>query len=155
MPTEHLRIGEIAQRAGVSTRALRYYEEQGLLHPRRTLSGQRVFPASAVMRVQLIQQLFDAGLSSPLLAALLPAIDARHLDPDLVARLLAEHERLQAEVAALQATSRRLAALIGLVDHPDDGTCPGSLDEAVGGDLPASETPRTTRRRLGRTGRVA
>jgi hypothetical protein len=49
--SEQLRIGQVAQRAGVSTRALRYYEEQGLLEPERTPSGQRVFPASAVARV--------------------------------------------------------------------------------------------------------
>ncbi|WP_135850830.1 MerR family transcriptional regulator [Serinibacter arcticus] len=151
MTVEDLRIGEIAQQAGVSTRALRYYEEQGLLHPRRTPSGQRIFPVSAVERVQLIQQLFDAGLSSPLLAVLLPAIDERHLAPALSARLLVEHERLEAEVSALQAASRRLAALIKLVEHPDDATCPGSLNEAVNEDPSTSQkTTPTTRRRLGR-----
>ncbi len=132
MPTEQLRIGELAQRAGVSTRALRYYEERGLLEPQRTSGGQRIYPASAVARVQLIQQLFSAGLSSPLLAALLPAIDARHVDVDLSQRLRVEHTRLESELAALRAASHRLAVLIGLVDHPDDAACPASLDEAVG-----------------------
>lgn len=156
MPAEHLRIGEVARRAGVSTRALRYYEEQGLLRPQRTLSGQRVFPASAVARVQLIQQLFGAGLSSPLLAALLPAIDARHLDAELSARLLAEHERLESEVATLQAASRRLAALIGLVDHPDDATCPSSLNESVGEEPPTvNKTARQASLRPRRGVRVA
>ena len=155
METGHLRIGEIAERAGVSTRALRYYEEQGLLHPQRTHGGQRVFPASTVARVQLIQQLYGAGLSSPLLTALLPAIDDRQVDPDLSTRLLAEHERLEAEVATLQAASRRLATLIDLVRHPDDGTCPSSLDEAVGSDRPPETTTRVARRRLGRTVRAA
>ncbi|MFJ8828307.1 MerR family transcriptional regulator [Streptomyces sp. NPDC102467] len=138
MPIEHLRIGQVAQQAGVSTRALRYYEEQGLLEPQRTTSGQRRYPASAVARVQLIQQLFTAGLNSPLLATLLPAIDARHVDAELSARLLVEHARLEAEVAGLQAASRRLAALIGLVTHPDDASCPASLDEAVSDGAPAS-----------------
>lgn len=140
MSSEHLRIGQVAKRAGVSTRALRYYEEQGLLEPLRTPSGQRIYPASAVARIQLIQQLFAAGLSSPLLATLLPAIDARHLNPELSARLLHEHARLEAEIASLQSASRRLAALIGLVDHPDDASCPASLDEAVGEMEPASRS---------------
>jgi hypothetical protein len=48
--------------------------------------------------------------------------------------------RLESEVAALQAASRRLAVLIGLVDHPDDAACPASLDEAAGG------APTTSRR---------
>ena len=153
MSSEHLRIGQVAQRAGVSTRALRYYEERGLLEPQRTPSGQRVYPASAVTRVQLIQQLFAAGLSSPLLAALLPAIDARHVDADLSARLLLEHARLEAEVAALQSAGRRLAALINLVDHPDDASCPASLDDAVGDEPPT--TTRSTSLRRPRQVRVA
>jgi DNA-binding transcriptional MerR regulator len=150
--SEQLRIGQVAQRAGVSTRALRYYEEQGLLEPERTPSGQRVFPASAVARVQLVQQLFAAGLSSPLLAALLPAIDARHVDADLSARLLLEHARLESEVADLQAAGRRLAALIGLIDHPDDESCPATLDEAAGEESATSRRP--SRRSLRRV-RVA
>lgn len=144
VPIEHLRIGQVAQQAGVSTRALRYYEEQGLLEPQRTHSGQRVYPASAVARVQLIQQLFAAGLSSPLLAVLLPAIDARHLDAELSARLLVEQARLASEAASLQSASRRLAALISLVNHPDDASCPASLDEAAGDRSPASR--RTSHR---------
>ena len=152
MSSEHLRIGQVAQRAGVSTRALRYYEEQGLLEPQRTPSGQRVYPASSVTRVQLIQQLFAAGLSSPLLAALLPAIDARHLDAELSARLLLEHARVESEIAGLQSASRRLAALIGLVDHPGDALCPASLDEAVGDESPTS---RSTSLRRPRKARVA
>ena len=126
-----MRIGEVARRAGVSTRALRYYEEQGLLAPERTASGQRSYLESSVARVQLIRELFAAGLNSRLLAALLPAIDARHVDPELARRLAAEHARLEAEVANLQAAGRRLAALISLVAHPDGTSCPASLDEAV------------------------
>lgn len=152
MPVEHLRIGQVAQQAGVSTRALRYYEEQGLLEPQRTTSGQRLYPASAVARGQLIQQLFTAGLNSPLLATLLPAIDARHLDAELSARLLAEHARLESEVADLQAAGRRLAALIGLVDHPDDASCPASLDEAV---ADGAQTSKRTSLRPARKARVA
>lgn len=152
MSSEQLRIGQVAQRAGVSTRALRYYEEQGLLEPLRTPRGQRVYSASAVARVQLIQQLFGAGLSSPLLAALLPAIDARYVDAGLSARLLLEHARLESEVASLQSAGRRLAALIGLVDHPADASCPASLDEAVGDEGP---TTRSTSLRPPRRVRVA
>jgi DNA-binding transcriptional MerR regulator len=59
-----VRIGRMAQRAGVSTRALRYCDGQELLEPERTPSGQRVHPASAVAWVQLIQQLFTAGPAS-------------------------------------------------------------------------------------------
>jgi len=45
-----MRIGELAARAGVSVRALRYYEEQNLLASVRSPSGQRQYPDSAVDR---------------------------------------------------------------------------------------------------------
>jgi len=64
-----LRIGDVATKAGVSTRALRYYEEQGLLPAERTTSGQRIYPESAIERVQLIQRLYTAGLPRDRIAA--------------------------------------------------------------------------------------
>lgn len=123
-----MRIGELADRAGVSTRALRYYEEQLLLSPERTSGGHRFYPEAAVDRVKLIQELFSAGLGSRLIAALLPAIDARSVDPELLDRLLHEHARIEAKTAELQAANRRLKTLMQLATHPDTESCPASLD---------------------------
>ena len=60
-----MRIGEVARQAGVSTRALRYYEEQGLLASERTPSGQREYAASAVERVRLVQPVSYTHLTLP------------------------------------------------------------------------------------------
>ncbi|WP_137989617.1 MerR family transcriptional regulator [Streptomyces vilmorinianum] len=130
-----MRIGELADRAGVSTRALRYYEEQLLLSPQRTSGGQRFYPEAAVDRVKLIQQLYSAGLGSRLIATLLPAIDARSVGPELLDRLLHERARIEAKTAELQAASRRLNVLIGLATHPhpDTESCPASLDQDTSG----------------------
>ena len=65
-----MRIGELASRSGVSVRALRYYEEQRLLTAERSSGGQRTYAETAVRRVQLIQLLYSAGLSSRTIAAL-------------------------------------------------------------------------------------
>ncbi|HEY6739696.1 MAG TPA: MerR family transcriptional regulator, partial [Actinopolymorphaceae bacterium] len=59
-----MRIGELSRRTGVSVRALRYYEEQGLLTSERLPSGYRDYPESAADRVRQIQVLFSAGLRS-------------------------------------------------------------------------------------------
>lgn len=123
-----MRIGELAERAGVSTRALRYYEEQLLLSPQRNSGGQRVYSETAVDRVKLIQQLYSAGLGSRLIAVLLPAIDDRSVSPELRERLLHEHARIKAKTAELQAADRRLDVLIELATHPDTAPCPASLD---------------------------
>ncbi|MGW0789986.1 MerR family transcriptional regulator [Streptomyces sp. NPDC002911] len=143
-----MRIGELAERAGVSTRALRYYEEQLLLGPQRTSGGQRVYPEAAVDRVKIIQQLYGAGLSSRLIAELLPAIDARSMGPELLDRLSYERARIEAKAAELQAASRRLGILIGLATHPDTESCPASLDpgRAVrGGTTSPPAAPPLTR----------
>ncbi|WP_020124729.1 MerR family transcriptional regulator [Streptomyces canus] len=126
-----MRIGELADRACVSTRALRYYEEQGLLRSSRTAGGQRVYPHSAEDRVRLIRELYTAGLTSRVIAELLPAIDARHVSPELLARLLDERARTKAKVAELQAAGQRLDALIALATHPDSDSCPATLDRAA------------------------
>lgn len=71
-----MRIGELAERAGVSVRSLRYYEEQGLLTSTRSASGQRHYTDYEVERVTFIQRLYAAGLSSRTITELLPCVDS-------------------------------------------------------------------------------
>jgi DNA-binding transcriptional MerR regulator len=55
-----LRIGQCAEKAGVSTRTLRYYEELGLLAPSAYSSGgARRYQSSDIDRVSRIRQLQD------------------------------------------------------------------------------------------------
>lgn len=56
-----MRIGELASRAGVSVRSVRYYEEQGLLTSVRSPSGQRHYTEDQVERVGFIQRMYTAG----------------------------------------------------------------------------------------------
>ena len=57
-----MRIGELAERTGVSRRLLRYYEEQGLVTPSRSLNGYREYAEAHVHVVKQITGLMDAGL---------------------------------------------------------------------------------------------
>lgn len=70
-----MRIGELASASGVSTRALRYYEERGLLTADRRRNGYRDYDDAAVARVHNIRTLLDAGLSAENIGALTACLD--------------------------------------------------------------------------------
>jgi DNA-binding transcriptional MerR regulator len=75
-----MRIGEVAERAGVTTRTIRYYEERGLLgHPGTREKGEhRVYTEADVTRLQELIRLRDLlGLSLDDLVGLAEAEEAR------------------------------------------------------------------------------
>lgn len=56
-----MRIGQVAQASGVSVRAIRHYEQLGLLAATRTDSQYRVFQPEDIDRVKLIQLFLSVG----------------------------------------------------------------------------------------------
>ena len=61
MPTSY-RVHQFAQLAGVTVKALRHYDRLGLLKPRRSGTGYRLYPASDLARLQQIIALKSVGL---------------------------------------------------------------------------------------------
>nr|WP_228560116.1 MerR family transcriptional regulator [Catenulispora pinisilvae] len=114
-----VRIGDLAQRTGVSVRSLRYYEQQGLLASTRTAGGQRDYPEAAVDRVIRIQEMFAAGVPSRVLAELLPCIHDADGTPNATATpwltetLTAERDRIDAAIKDLRRTRALLDEVIG------------------------------------------
>ncbi|NKY56748.1 MerR family transcriptional regulator [Nocardia flavorosea] len=98
-----MRIGELAARTGVSVRSLRYYEEQGLLASARSPSGQRHYTPEHVARVEFIQRMYAAGLSSRTVAEVLPCVESPSEETSDAAleRLAQERERLSAHIDEL------------------------------------------------------
>lgn len=109
-----MRIGELARRTGVSARSLRYYEEQGLLRSVRSDSAQRHYSEAEVERVSVIRTLFDAGLSSRVIATVLPCVetDDATVAEDAFATMVRERERIDAEITHMIGTRDGLDALI-------------------------------------------
>ncbi|NUP67062.1 MAG: MerR family transcriptional regulator [Nonomuraea sp.] len=107
-----MNIGELARRTGVSVRALRYYEEQGLLVPARAANGYRQYTKAAEEVVGCIQLLYAAGLSSAKVAEVLPAAcrdaDGVVLSGELTGELETVRARLVTEIAERQASLRLL-----------------------------------------------
>ncbi|MBW5448578.1 MerR family DNA-binding transcriptional regulator [Cohnella sp. CFH 77786] len=69
-----MKIGELADRTGVSIRSLRYYEQQGLLAPLRQENGYREYSLLAVDQVRTIQLYLNLGLSTEEIAGFLQCV---------------------------------------------------------------------------------
>ena len=86
-----MHIGELADRAGMSLRTLRHYDEVGLLTPTgRTEGGFRLYTESDLARLLVIRRMKPLGFSLDEMAALLRVVDALAADgddPDSRARL--------------------------------------------------------------------
>lgn len=151
-----MRIGDLARQAGVSARALRYYEEQGLLTSERSPTGQRIYPESAVERVRLIQQFFTAGLASRTILRLMPCVDTGHGAPEVFALMAAERDRITAAMADLAAARDALDRMIDIANHPTPEHCP-ALREPPLGAIPRRRCghPRLRSATVGRQVRAA
>lgn len=109
-----IKVGELAERTGLTVRALHYYEEIGLLAPsHRSAAGHRLYTADDVARLHRISLLRGLGLALEQVAAAL-AVDApgpllalaeRHLRT--VEARIAEAEQLRGKLVALVEQLRR------------------------------------------------
>jgi DNA-binding transcriptional MerR regulator len=109
-----MRIGDLSAQTNASVRALRYYEEQGLLTAQRTTSGQRVYGTDAVERVRLLRSLYGAGLNSATIAALLPCVDtpSEEVTSASIELMRREHARISEQISRLIATRDDLSYII-------------------------------------------
>lgn len=70
-----LSIGEVAERAGTSISAIRFYEREGLLPAAERVGGQRRFTEETVQRLGIIDVAKQAGFSLEEAGVLLTSID--------------------------------------------------------------------------------
>ncbi len=102
-----MRIGEVAERSGVSPRMLRHYERVGLITPAgRTASGYRDYAEADLVRLTQIEGLRALGMSLAQVADALAGVAAT---PETLIAVLTEQtrERIERDTALLS----RLTAL--------------------------------------------
>ncbi|MEV7353347.1 MerR family transcriptional regulator [Micromonospora chalcea] len=111
-----MRIGAVAKATGCTPRALRHYEEHGLIASARAANGYREYDDAVVTRVRNIRHLLDAGLTLDDVRVFLPCLDGDVASaPPSVAGLRVGRERLavlDARIAAQVAVRDRLAAAL-------------------------------------------
>lgn len=107
MVNERITIGALARRSGVPVKTLRFYSDEGLLPPvGRTLSGYRVYAEDAVVRLDLIRTLREAGLG----IAAIKAIFAR--DVTLAEALRLRLSAIETHIVSLQHIAAALRAAL-------------------------------------------
>jgi DNA-binding transcriptional MerR regulator len=114
---DHVLIGELSARTGVSHRMLRYYEEQGLLPAGRDPNGYRRYSADAVRTVRQIRALLAAGLTTGVIRTVIDCAEGEappelDLCPELVRTLRRELSQMDARIGALQRSRGALAAYL-------------------------------------------
>ncbi len=106
MSEASLSIGRVAELAGVSVSAIRFYERNGLLPAAERIGGQRRFSGEAVRRLAIVDVAKRAGFSLEEVRVLLASIDegapAHEQLRALAARKLPEIEALIAEATKMR-----------------------------------------------------
>jgi len=97
-----IRVGEVAERLGVSPRTVKYYEELGLVEPgERSAGGFRLYGGREIERLKRILQMKSLGYSLAAIRELLAARDrAKEADRVTVLGTAAEHLREREQEAS-------------------------------------------------------
>ncbi|MFP3924142.1 MULTISPECIES: MerR family transcriptional regulator [Pseudomonas] len=114
-----MKIGEVALHAGVSVDALRFYEEKGLIKPRRSANGYRHYPQETLQLVGYIKLAQQLGFSLKEIGENLPLLwNSEQVSSDLLARLFSE------KIALLDERIGQMHALRNLLAERAGQVCP-------------------------------
>jgi MerR family copper efflux transcriptional regulator len=120
-----VRIGEAAAAAGMTTKTLRFYEQQGLLPPaHRCPNGYRDYPPETVARLEFIRRSKLAGLTLTQIREILRVRDAGQAPCAHVVAQLAQHLReLDEQIAELTALRASVAGFYQAAAEGDPAQC--------------------------------
>ncbi|GAA3279520.1 MerR family transcriptional regulator [Streptomyces lavendulae] len=145
-----MRIGELAKRAGTSTRTLRYYESRGLLAARRTGNGYRDYDEDDLRLLRQIRTLQDFGFELEETRPFVDCLRAGHPAGDSCPASLAVYRRKLGELDGLigqlagvrEQVARQLAAAEEAAGHTA-GQAAGHTAGDGGGEPPAPRCEMT------------
>ena len=118
-----MQIGELAKLSHTPTRSLRYYEEQGLIIPRRLNNGYRDYEPHLIDRAIQIRGLIDSGVPTKIIALILPCLDKPRgivpddIQPELLTILRDERDRMTHRIVFLTRNRDSLSSYIDAADE--------------------------------------
>ena len=152
-----MRIGEIAERSGVSAKAIRYYEEVGILPvAARAPNGYREYTESTLDRLEFVRAAQACGFTLGEIRGIVAFRDRGEAPcghvRELVDRRVAEVDR---RIAELQRMRADLAVLARRARDLDPAEClPADVCHIIGPvSVGRPAVPRADHGRLGRTRR--
>lgn len=112
---ELLSIGDVAERSGLATSAIRFYERRGLVHAERTEGGQRRFRRDVLRRIAFVRIAQRVGLTLEEITTALAVLPAGRAPTrrDWKRLTAGWHERLDQRIALLEALQGGLSECIG------------------------------------------
>lgn len=122
-----MRIGELAQRAGVSVQTIRYYETRGLMpEPSRTRSGYREYGESDARRLRFIRRAQELGFTLGEIGELLALrVDPETTPEDVRRRAREKIEDTEAKIRELERIRSALEHLVHECDAEETtADCP-------------------------------
>jgi MerR family transcriptional regulator, copper efflux regulator len=120
-----MRIGQLATRSGVTTKAIRYYEDIGVLPPaERADNGYRVYDDATANRIAFIQDAQSAGLSLVEIQMILELRDGGESTCGHVIGSLEMHlAEVDRQMSDLRRTRQRLVEIIDRARSLDPADC--------------------------------
>lgn len=120
-----MRIGELADRVGVTAKTVRYYESIGLLQePPRTSGGYRRYDDAAVDRLTFVRDAQATGLSLDEISSVLELKGAGQRSCSHTSDLLARHlDELDEQILRLQQAKSVLSELATRAASLDPAQC--------------------------------
>lgn len=106
-------LGAVVASSSLTARAVRFYEQLGLIQPRRDELNRRIFTAEERMRLQVIALLRNADLPFKDVTRVLQAIEGGRAKGLALALLRRRGVTLQRQLAALGSLEQTIAGLLG------------------------------------------
>ncbi|AEC16646.1 DNA-binding transcriptional regulator CueR [Gallibacterium anatis UMN179] len=119
-------INEVAKLTNLSTKAIRFYEQKGLIAPPdRSVNGYRQYNMQHIEALNLIREAREIGFSLPECEQLLALYRNPHRrSADVKAQTLAKIDEIDAQIAKLQQMRTKLSALAAQCPGDDSENCP-------------------------------
>ena len=130
-----MNIGEVAAQSGLPAKTIRYYEDIGLIRPRRDTNGYRDFAEADLHKLAFLGRARALGFSIEDCRTLLQLYEDEGRSSADVKRVAQDHlDRIAAKIEALEAMQKTLSHLVSCCSGSDWPDCP--ILDSLGAGVP-------------------